>query len=204
MSRPDTRMIEAKDDNDKDRRTGANAQAENELFKRRTLVLFGRVDDKLAERLSIRLLALAYQSDDPITLYISSPGGHVESGDTIFDMIQFIKPCVRTVGTGWVGSIATHIYLAADKKHRYCLASTRFLIHQPASGFGGSAADIEIHAKEIMKTKQRINQVIAERTGQSIEKVTEDTERDYWMSATESVDYGLVNQIITNIGELDG
>lgn len=203
MSEPETRPIKAKDDSDKDGKSGNNIPAENELFKRRTLALFGAVNDKVAEKLATRLLALAYQSADPITIYISSPGGHVESGDTIFDLIQFIKPTVRVVGTGWVGSIAAHIYLAAEQQHRYCLANTRFLIHQPASGFGGTATDVEIHAKEIMKTKQRINSVIADRTGQPLEKVTEDTERDHWMSASESVEYGIVNKIITNIGELD-
>ena len=149
-----------------------------------------------------RLLALAFESDDPITLYIGSPGGHVESGDTIYDMIQFIKPTVRIVGTGWVGSIATHIYLAADKEHRYALPNTRFLIHQPSGGFGGDATDIQIHAQEILKTRERINSVIADRTGQSVERVTEDTARDCWMSAEESVEYGLIGKIISSIDDI--
>ena len=131
-------------------------------------------------------LALAFESDDPITLFISSPGGHVESGDTVFDIIRYIKPVVRTVGTGWVGSIATHIYLAPEKENRFCLPNTRFLIHQPAGGFGGDATDIAIQAKEIVKTRERINAIIAQQTGQSLERVTEDTDRDFWMSAEES------------------
>ena len=122
------------------------------LTKNRTLTLFGEVNQDVSRRIAEKLLALAFESDDPITLYISSPGGHVESGDTIFDMIRYIKPTVRTVGTGWVGSIATHIYLAADKENRFCLPNTRFLIHQPSGGFGGDASDIEIHAREIVKT----------------------------------------------------
>ena len=194
----------AKQDDTEDKQASKSPQAENELFKNRTLLLFGQVDDKVSERLATRLLALAYRSDDPITLYISSPGGHVESGDTIFDLIQMIKPRVRTVGTGWVGSIAAHIYLAAEKENRFCLPNTRFLIHQPASGFGGTASDVAIHAKEIMKTRERINKIIAERSGQALAKVVEDTERDYWMSAEESVEYGLVGQIITDFGALDG
>ncbi|MCL4163835.1 UNVERIFIED_CONTAM: hypothetical protein GTU68_019869 [Idotea baltica] len=145
---------------------------------------------------------LSFESDDPITLYISSPGGHVESGDTVYDMIQYIKPVVRTVGTGWVGSIATHIYLAAEKENRYSLPNTRYLIHQPSGGFGGDASDIEIHAREMLKTRERINQVIAERTGQSVEKITEDTRRDFWMSAEESVEYGLVGKIINNMSDI--
>jgi len=175
---------------------------ESALMKHRTLTLFGEVNQEVSRRLSEKLLALAFESDDPITLYISSPGGHVESGDTIFDMIRYIKPVVRTVGTGWVGSIATHIYLAPEKENRFALPNTRFLIHQPSGGFGGDASDIEIHAREIKKTRERINEVIAERTGQSVERVAADTERDYWMSAEESVEYGLVGKIVDQIDAL--
>ena len=175
---------------------------ESTMLKHRTLTLFGEVNQEVSRRLAERLLALAYESDDPITLYVSSPGGHVESGDTIFDLIRYIKPVVRIVGTGWVGSIATHIYLAPDKEHRFCLPNTRFLIHQPAGGFGGDASDIEIHAREIVKTRERINRIIAQQTGQPLERVTEDTDRDYWMSAEESVEYGLVGKIINSIDEV--
>jgi ATP-dependent Clp protease protease subunit len=172
------------------------------LFDRRTLTLFGEIDMDVAQRTAEKLLALAYASDDPITLFIGSPGGHVESGDTIFDMIRFIKPLVRVVGTGWVGSIATHIYLAPAREHRFCLPNTRFLIHQPAGGMGGTASDVEIHAREILKTRARINRVIAEQTGQPIERVEKDTDRDYWMSAEESVAYGLVGRIITTLDQI--
>ena len=176
---------------------------ENTLMKNRTVTLFGEIDQAVARRTAEKLLALSFESDDPITIYIGSPGGHVESGDTIYDMIQFIKPVVRTVGTGWVGSIATHIYLAPEKENRFCLPNTRFLIHQPHGGFGGTAADVEIHAREILKTRERINQTIAERTGQPLERVAKDTDRDYWMSPEESVEYGIVGRIIENIGEID-
>ena len=176
---------------------------ERTLFERRTLTLFGEIDTDVARRTAEKLLALAYASDDPITLFIGSPGGHVESGDTIYDMIQFIKPVVRMVGTGWVGSIATHIYLAAERENRFCLPNTRFLIHQPAGGFGGTAADVEIHAREILKTRQRINRVIADRTGQPLERIERDTNRDFWMGPEESVDYGLVGRIIHNMEELN-
>tara|TARA_Y100001933_G_scaffold119244_1_gene119313 strand:- start:35 stop:625 length:591 start_codon:yes stop_codon:yes gene_type:complete len=175
---------------------------ERTLFDRRTLTLFGEINTEVAQRTAEKLLALAYTSDAPITLYIGSPGGHVESGDTIFDMIQFIKPVVRTVGTGWVGSIATHIYLAAEKDNRYCLPNTRFLIHQPAGGFGGTASDVEIHAREIVKTRARINRVIAERTGQPLERIERDTDRDFWMGPEESMEYGLVGRIIRSMDEL--
>ncbi len=175
---------------------------ESSLMKNRTITLFGEINQEVSRRTAEKLLTLAFESDDPITLYISSPGGHVESGDTIFDMIRYIKPTVRTIGTGWVGSIATHIYLAPDKENRFCLPNTRFLIHQPAGGFGGDASDIEIHAREIVKTRERINGIIAAQTGQPIDRVTEDTDRDYWMSAEESVEYGLVGQIINGIDDL--
>ncbi|MDH3642879.1 MAG: ATP-dependent Clp protease proteolytic subunit [Gammaproteobacteria bacterium] len=175
---------------------------ENTLLKNRTLTLFGEINTAVAQRTAEKLLALAYESDEPIILYIGSPGGHVESGDTIFDMVRYIKPTVKTVGTGWVGSIATHIYLAPDRENRFCLPNTRFLIHQPAGGFGGSATDVEIHAREIVKTRERINGIIAEQTGQPLERVEKDTDRDYWMSAEESVEYGIVGKIINNISEL--
>jgi len=175
---------------------------ENDLLKNRTLTIFGEINKDIAQRTAEKLLTLSFQSDDPITIFIGSPGGHVESGDTIFDMIRFIKPIVRIVGTGWVGSIATHIYLAADKENRYALPNTRFLIHQPSGGAGGDASDIEIQASEILKTRERINAIIAEQTGQSIEKVAADTERDYWMSVEESIAYGMVGKIISSMSEL--
>ena len=175
---------------------------ESTLFKHRTLTLFGEITKDVAQRTAERLLSLSFESDDPITMFIGSPGGHVESGDTIFDMIGYVKPTVRVVGTGWVGSIATHIYLAPEREHRFCLPNTRFLIHQPAGGFGGDASDIEIHAREIVKTRERINRIIADRTGQPLEKVAEDTDRDYWMSAQESLEYGLVGKIVASASEI--
>lgn len=172
------------------------------LLKNRTVTLFGEVTQELSRRICERLLALAYEKDDPITMYICSPGGHVESGDAIFDVMQFVKPVIKTVGTGWVGSIATHIYLAPEKEHRYSLPNTRYLIHQPAGGFGGSASDIEIHAREIMRTRERINRIISERTGQPLERIEQDTDRDFWMSAEESLDYGIVGKIIASVSDL--
>ena len=175
---------------------------ENTLFKNRTLTIFGEINKDVAQRTAEKLLALSFESDDPITIYIGSPGGHVESGDTIYDMIRFIQPQVRTVGSGWVGSIATHIYLAPEKENRFALPNTRFLIHQPAGGFGGDASDIEIQAREIVKTRERINHTIAQQTGQSIDRVNVDTDRDYWMSVEESVEYGLVGTVINSVSEL--
>lgn len=185
-------------------KTAETAQAIDKiLFKHRILTLFGEITDKTAQLAMRQLLAFAYESDDPITIYISSPGGHVESGDVIFDVIRSIQPKVRTVGAGWVGSIASHIFLATEKDNRYCLPNTRFLIHQPAGGMGGTASDVQIHAKEILKTRERINNIIAQQTGQSIDKVNQDTLRDYWMSARESVKYGMVGHIIDKLSALN-
>jgi ATP-dependent Clp protease protease subunit len=148
------------------------------------------------------LLALASDSDDPISLYISSPGGHVESGDVIYDIIKFIKPPVRVIGTGWVASAATTIYLAAEKDKRFALPNTRFLIHQPLGGSRGDATDIAIQAEQMVRTKARINQLIAKETGQPLDRVAKDTDRDYWMTVDEAVSYGIVSNIIESIDEL--
>jgi ATP-dependent Clp protease, protease subunit len=165
-------------------------------FKSRFVLVFGEVDDKLARLTCERLIALAQESEAPIHVLISSPGGHVESGDAIHDMIRFVRAPVTTIGTGWVASAGTHIFLAADKERRVCLPNTRFMIHQPAGGAGGRASDIAIQAKEIIKTRERIAQVVARQTGQKIEKVKADMERDYWMSAQEAIDYGIVARVI--------
>jgi ATP-dependent Clp protease protease subunit len=172
------------------------------LFDSRTILIHGEVNSKLAQEVSAQLLAMAGESDEDITLYIHSQGGHVESGDSIHDMIGFVKPRVKIVGTGWVASAGVHIFLAVPVEDRYCLPNTRFLIHQPLGGVGGPASDIRIEAEEIVKTRERLNRVIAEQTGQSIEKVAEDTDRNHWMSPEEARDYGIVGTIIKSVSEL--
>lgn len=176
---------------------------EEKAFKSRTVLVFGTINDKLAADVSKRLIALSAESADPITLLVSSPGGHVESGDVIHDMIRFINAPVRVVGTGWVGSAAVNVFLSVPKERRVCLPNTRFLIHQPSGGAGGQATDIAIQAREIVKIRERIAALIAKESGQTIEKVTADIERDYWMSATEAKEYGLVSRIIVQQSELD-
>jgi ATP-dependent Clp protease protease subunit len=166
------------------------------LFVSRTVLVFGQITMKLAEQISAQLMALSVENDDPIRIVINSPGGHVEAGDTIHDMIRFIKPEVRVLGTGWVASAGAHIFLGAKADRRYCLPNTRFLIHQPLGGVGGKATDIAIEAKEIIKMRHRLNRIIASETGQPLEKVERDTDRNYWMSAEEARDYGLVAHII--------
>lgn len=177
-------------------------QIEERLFKARTLLIYGTIDQKLAERITARMLALQYESSDPITIFINSQGGHVESGDTIYDMIKFVKPEVRIVGTGWVASAGALIYAAAKREHRFSLPNTRFLLHQPSGGTGGSASEIEIHAREIIRMRQRLNEIFARETGQPVERIAKDTERDYWMSAEDAASYGLVGRIISSAEEL--
>ena len=173
-----------------------NLMEERLAFQSRYVLVFGEVDDKLALATCRRLLALSEQSDAPITLLVSSPGGHVESGDAIHDMIRFVRAPVTTVGTGWVASAGAHIFLAPPKERRVCLPNTRFMIHQPAGGAGGQATDIAIQAREIIKTRERIGRVIAKQTGKTYEQVLADMERDYWMSAQEAVAYGIVSRVI--------
>ena len=188
--------------NKEDKGSGRSGFIDEKLFKSRSLTLFGEINDKIARSVTERLLALAAEGDDPIYFYISSPGGHVESGDVVYDMVKFIKPTVKVIGTGWVASAATTIYLAAEKENRFALPNTRFLIHQPLGGSRGDATDIAIQAEQIVKTKARINQLIADETGQDLERVAKDTDRDYWMSVEEAIDYGIVNKVVRSIADI--
>jgi ATP-dependent Clp protease protease subunit len=172
------------------------------LHEARTILISGEVDSKLAQRITGQLLALSSESNEDITIFIHSPGGHVESGDTIHDMIGFVSPRVKMVGTGWVASAGTHIYLSVPREDRYCLPNTRFMIHQPLGGVGGQAMDIEIEAEEMLKARARLNAVIADQTGQPLEKVEKDTDRNYWMSPAEAKEYGIVGKVISAQSEL--
>jgi len=179
-----------------------STMAESLAFKSRFVLLFGEIDHATARVACERLIALAQDSDAPITVLISSPGGHVESGDAIHDLIRFVRAPVTTVGTGWVASAGTHAFLAAPKERRVCLPNTRFMIHQPSGGAGGQSSDIAIQAKEILRTRERIAQVIAAQTGTPIEKIRHDMERDHWMSAEEAIAYGIVSRIVETHAEL--
>ena len=175
---------------------------DEKLFKSRSISIFGNINERIARSVAEQLLALSAESNDPITIYISSPGGHVESGDVIYDMIKFIKPEVRVVGTG-VASAATNIYLAAKKENRFSLPNTRYLVHQPSGGSRGDATDIAIQMEEILKTKERINKIISDETGRALEQVEKDTDRDYWMSVEEAIEYGIVHKVIKSITEIE-
>ena len=172
------------------------------LFKARTIILFGELTQKVAQGTVAQMLALAEENSEPIRMIINSQGGHVESGDTIHDMVKFVRPKVQMLGTGWVASAGVHIFLAAARENRYCLPNTRFMIHQPLGGAGGPASDIAIEAKEIIKMRKRINQSIADATGQTFEKVERDTDRNFWMSAEEARAYGIVTHVVKSVDEL--
>ena len=174
----------------------------NLLFKARTLIISGEINQKLAANVIGQLLAMDSQGNEPITIYINSQGGHVESGDTIHDMVQYVRSPVRMVGTGWVASAGALIYVAVPKERRYSLPHTRYLLHQPAGGARGSAADVEIEAREILKMRERLNRVFAESTGQTVERIEDDTRRNFWLGASEAVEYGLVGKIISRADEL--
>lgn len=172
------------------------------LFEARTVVITGEVNQKLAASVMSQLLALTSESNDDITVFVNSQGGHVESGDTIHDMIRFVEPRVRMVGTGWVASAGALIYVSVPKEDRFSLPNTRFLLHQPSGGAGGAASDIEIEAREILKMRDRLNKVFARETGQTIQQIEEDTRRNFWLDAEAAVDYGLVGKIIQKQSEI--
>ncbi len=175
---------------------------QNALFKSRTVLIFGEVDMKMAERVTAQLLAYAADGNGDIRVVVNSPGGHVESGDTIHDMIRYVGPRVKMIGTGWVASAGAHIFLGAKKENRFCLPFTRFLLHQPLGGVQGQASDISIEAEEILKMRERLNREIARETGQPYERIVQDTERNFWMGAEEAVAYGLVSKIVQSASEV--
>jgi ATP-dependent Clp protease protease subunit len=204
MSRvPFRNDTEEEDENEKPK---ADANPPNlvdaNLFRARTVLLFGEINDKVSRQVTAQLIALAGKNDEPIRLFVQSPGGHVEAADTIFDVIRFIKAPVHVIGTGWVASAGALIYVAAKKEHRYALPNTRFMLHQPSGGTMGKASDIAIEAKEIIRMRQRLNETFAKETGQPVEKVARDSDRNYWMSAEEAKAYGLVGKLINNETEI--
>lgn len=196
--------LDEEDDEPEDKKpdTPPMPSVANALYKSRTVLIFGEVDMKMAERVTAQLLALAHENNDPIRVILNSPGGHVESGDTIHDVIRFCGPMVKIVGTGWVASAGAHIFLGAKRENRLCLPFTRFLLHQPLGGVRGQASDISIEAEEIIKMRERLMREIASETGQAYDKVVTDTERNFWMGADEAVKYGLVGRVVQRADEV--
>jgi len=173
------------------------------LLETRSIMISGEVNQKLAQKVCTQLLILQQMGSEPIKLFINSQGGHVEAGDTIHDMIRFVGPPVYIIGTGWVASAGVNIFLAVDAPLRVSLPNTRYMIHQPSGGVHGASVDIAIEAKEILKIKERINALISKQTGQPLERVQKDTERNFWMSAQQAVDYGIVGKVISSQVDLD-
>lgn len=177
-------------------------RVDSRLYEARTVLVFGEITMSLAERVSAQLLALASENRSPIRVLVNSPGGHVESGDTIYDVLRFIEPQVTILGTGWVASAGAMIFTAVPRERRLALPNTRFLLHQPSGGAGGPATDIEIEALQILSVRTRLNRILADATGQSFEKVARDTDRNHWLNAEEALAYGLVGRIIRSAREL--
>lgn len=172
-------------------------------LKSRSIIISGEINQALAEKVTAQLLILQEMGDEPIKIFINSQGGHVEAGDTIHDMIKFVKPRVIVIGTGWVASAGITIYLGADKEDRYSLPNTRYMIHQPLGGFNGPATDIGIEAKEIMRVRKRINTIISDATGQTLERIEQDTDRNYWLNSNEAVEYGIVGKVISRYDDIE-
>ena len=193
------------DQDEKEEKTAApepqSSPVAQALFKSRTVLIFGEVNMKMAERVTAQLLAFN-ESEGDIRVIVNSPGGHVESGDTIHDMLRFVGSKVKMIGTGWVASAGAHIFLGAKKENLFCLPFTRFLLHQPLGGVQGQASDITIEAEEIIKMRARLIREIAVETGQPYEKVVADTERNFWMGAEDAVKYGLAAKVISSATEI--
>ena len=192
------------DDDKEEKSQESGSEVMNTKFlKTRQILLSGEVNKALAEKIVRQLLVMEADSDQPIRIFIDSPGGDVDAGYAIFDMIRFVKAPVYCIGMGLVASAGALILLAADKSRRVAMPNSRYLIHQPLSGIKGVATDIEIHAQELEKIKAKINQVIAQETGKPLDQVAKDTDRDYWLSATEALDYGLVSTVVSRRDELE-
>jgi ATP-dependent Clp protease protease subunit len=172
------------------------------LLKARTIIISGEITQKLAANISAQLLALSAESDAPIRMFINSQGGHVEAGDTIHDLVGFVTAPVHMIGTGWVASAGALIYISVPRERRFCLPNTRFLLHQPAGGMGGSASDIAIEAKEILRMRDRLNRIFAEATNQPLDRIEQDTGRNFWLDAASAVEYGLVGRIIKSSADI--
>lgn len=190
------------DESEKTEEQKPGPQIEQLFFKSRNVIVAGEINDKLAQRTVTQLLALAEASDDPINMFISSPGGHVESGDMVHDIIKFIRPTVRTIGSGWVASAGALIFVGAKRENRYCLPNTRFLLHEPSGGIRGSASDIAIQAEQLIRMRERFAKLFAVATGQTPEKIMQDTARDFWLTTDEALAYGLLGSVISSVDQL--
>ena len=185
------------DDEEKEDRGVWHDPLAGKMLKTRTILLSGEINKECAERTIRQLLLMEDTNDEPVRIFIDSPGGDADAGYAIFDMIRFIRPQVWTIGMGLVASAAAIIQLAAPRERRVGLPNSHYLIHQPLSGIRGVATDIEIHAKELEKLHEKINRLIATETGHPFTQIEKDTDRDYWMNAAEAANYGLISRVIS-------
>ncbi len=195
-------QLERKDPAENAEKRGPLPLVAEHLFASRTVLVFGEINATLAESVTAQLLALDSRSHDPIRVLINSPGGHVEAGDTMHDVIRFVEADVRVIATGWCASAGALIFAGARRENRWALPNTRFLLHQPLGGVGGPASDVEIEARQILLMRDRLNRIFAEATGQPLEKIARDTERNHWLTAQEALDYGLVGRILNETERL--
>ncbi len=197
-----TRMDDEEDKDEEKTKTPQSLPVDKHLFEARNVLITGSITQELARDVTGRLLALSHVSKDPINVIVCSPGGHVESGDMIHDMIRFVDAPINMIGVGWVASAGALIYISVPVERRFCLPNTRFLLHQPSGGAGGPVTDIEIQAREIIKMRDRLNLMFSMATGQPLERIETDTDRDFWMGPVEAIKYGLVGRVINNASEI--
>ena len=193
------------EDDDEEKPAAVSAPIVRRLLETRTVLVCGPVSDDMARDVMAQLLVLdAQDATKPIRVVVNSPGGAVDAGYAIYDVMRFVRAPVQSICAGLAASAATVILLGAPKAARYSLPNTRFLIHQPSTGIQGQASDVAIGAQEILKLRQKVNELLAKETGKPVEKIAEDTRRDFWMSAEEARDYGLVTTIVASASELPG
>jgi ATP-dependent Clp protease protease subunit len=199
---PRRRLLQDEEENQEEKKREPEFGLMERILKTRNILLSGEINKTLAERVIRQLILLEAESEEPIRVFIDSPGGDADAGYAIFDMMRFVKPQVVTIGMGLVASAGAIILLAVPKERRLGLPNSHYLIHQPMSGMRGVATEIEIHARELDRLRRRINKLISEETGQPLDKVEKDTDRDYWMGAEEAQGYGLIARIVSRREEL--
>jgi len=189
---------------EEERKEGIEEKLVERLMRKRDVLISRPIDEVAAERVIASLILMEEEDPvKPITVYINSPGGGADSGFAIYDVLRFVRPQVRTVCTGLCASAAILVFLAGDEGQRYSLPNSRFLLHQPFTSAWGQAADLQITAKEILKLKDRFNRIVAEATSKTVEQISEDANRDFWLSAKEALDYHLIDKIVASRTEIE-
>ena len=200
--RPDWDAEEQEEEAGESREQGEESPLLRQFLKTRTVLLTGEINKNLAERVVRQVLLLEQESEEPIKVFIDSPGGDADAGFAVLDMMRFVRPPIKMIGMGLVASAGAIVLLAAPRERRFALPNSRYLIHQPMAGFRGVGTEIEIHAREIDLMRRKMNDLISQETGKPVAEVEQDTDRDYWMGAEEALAYGLVGNIIHSQDDL--